>query len=204
MCNKCDCEATQLRDEVKRLNTALEYHGICELCINASVKKADGLLVKNANLRAAVRGKTFYHSDEAVNAEIGRLRVENEELKDQITALTECLNGGSKAVYTAEIYDKTVEDYEEVLADHNRLVRELDILINGEEVAAKQASLCDIVVQLRTKSIKLTSVAITECPNCNNHEDCKSVHKNVWIKCKRFESNVTLLIPSTRNYNGPT
>lgn len=33
------------------------------------------------------------------------------------------------------------------LEDHDRLVRELDVLMNGEEGAAKQASLCDIVAQ---------------------------------------------------------
>lgn len=43
-------------------------------------------------------------------------------------------------------------DYEEVLADHRRLVRELDVLLNGEHGAAKQASLCDIVGQLRTRA----------------------------------------------------
>lgn len=45
----------------------------------------------------------------------------------------------------------TIADYEEVLADHRRLVRELDVLLNGEEGAAKQASLCDIVAQLAAK-----------------------------------------------------
>jgi hypothetical protein len=40
-------------------------------------------------------------------------------------------------------------DYEEVLADHRRLARELDVLLNGEEGAAKQASLADIVAQVR-------------------------------------------------------
>ncbi|HFJ9869130.1 hypothetical protein ACOANN_30490 [Pseudomonas aeruginosa] len=44
----------------------------------------------------------------------------------------------------------TADDYEEVLADHRRLVRELDVLLNGEEGAAKQASLCDLVAQVRT------------------------------------------------------
>lgn len=39
-------------------------------------------------------------------------------------------------------------DYREVHADHQRLVRELDVLLNGEDGAAKQASLCDIVGQL--------------------------------------------------------
>lgn len=39
-------------------------------------------------------------------------------------------------------------DYEEVFDDHKRLVRELDVIINGEN-AAQQASLCDIVAQLK-------------------------------------------------------
>lgn len=38
-------------------------------------------------------------------------------------------------------------DYEEVLADHRRLVRELDVALNGEG-AAKQASLGDLVAQV--------------------------------------------------------
>lgn len=32
--------------------------------------------------------------------------------------------------------------------DHERLVRELDVLLNGEAGAAQQASLCDIVAQV--------------------------------------------------------
>ncbi|MFU7257610.1 hypothetical protein ACM742_07695 [Pseudomonas aeruginosa] len=43
----------------------------------------------------------------------------------------------------------TADDYEEVLADHRRLVRELDVLLNGEDGAARQASLCDLVAQVR-------------------------------------------------------
>src|ERR1700743_332591 len=39
----------------------------------------------------------------------------------------------------------TVADYEATLADHRRLVRELDVALNGEKGAAEQASLCDIV-----------------------------------------------------------
>lgn len=48
----------------------------------------------------------------------------------------------------------TVADYEEVLADHRRLVRELDVALHGEAGAAKQASLCDLIEparQLRRK-----------------------------------------------------
>lgn len=40
----------------------------------------------------------------------------------------------------------TIKDYEEVIADHKRLVRELDaILSGGPEHAAPQASLCDLL-----------------------------------------------------------
>lgn len=42
----------------------------------------------------------------------------------------------------------SISDYEEVLADKRRLTRELDVLLNGEDGAAKQASLCDLVSQV--------------------------------------------------------
>lgn len=38
---------------------------------------------------------------------------------------------------------------EESARDHDTLVRELDVLLNGEAGAAKQAMLCDIVAQMR-------------------------------------------------------
>ncbi|WP_395601178.1 hypothetical protein AB4P95_30165 (plasmid) [Pseudomonas sp. A1437] len=41
------------------------------------------------------------------------------------------------------------EKCDTIRADHNRLVRELDVLLNGEAGAADQASLCDIVAQVR-------------------------------------------------------
>lgn len=43
----------------------------------------------------------------------------------------------------------TVADYEEVIADHRALVREIDVIINGEAGAAKQASLCDLVGRIK-------------------------------------------------------
>lgn len=42
-------------------------------------------------------------------------------------------------------------------SDHKRLVRELDVLLNGDKAAA-QASLCDIVAQVRKYSEKLRAV----------------------------------------------
>jgi len=45
-------------------------------------------------------------------------------------------------------------EYEAVIDDHRRLIRELDIALNGEG-AAEQASLCDIVAQVKHEGWKL-------------------------------------------------
>lgn len=50
------------------------------------------------------------------------------------------------------------EGYEQVEIDNRRLVRELDVLINGEN-AAQQASLCDIVAQVRSEGLKAVPAA---------------------------------------------
>lgn len=42
----------------------------------------------------------------------------------------------------------TIADYERAIESHNALVRELDVLLNGDN-AAPQASLCDLVAQLK-------------------------------------------------------
>ena len=47
-------------------------------------------------------------------------------------------------------YARSADD---VVADHKRLVRELDVLINGESGAAQQSSLCDIVAQVRKQRL---------------------------------------------------
>lgn len=44
-------------------------------------------------------------------------------------------------------------DWQAVSAGHDRLVRELDVLINGEAGAAAQASLCDLVAQVRKEGL---------------------------------------------------
>lgn len=51
----------------------------------------------------------------------------------------------------AQADQPTADDYEEVLADHRRLVREMDVLLNGEACAAKQAMLCDLVSQVEAE-----------------------------------------------------
>ncbi len=62
-------------------------------------------------------------------------------------------------------------DYEEVLADHRRLVRKLDVLLNGEEGAAKQASLCDIVAQVQREGIKAAQPAASAEPVVTTRHD---------------------------------
>jgi len=44
---------------------------------------------------------------------------------------------------------KFIDDLKGIISDHQRLVRELDLVWNGEEGAAPQASLCDLVAQIR-------------------------------------------------------
>ena len=56
--------------------------------------------------------------------------------------------GAEELVRRSEV-DALLAVYEQCRADELRLVRELDVLLNGEEGAARQASLCDIVSQVR-------------------------------------------------------
>jgi hypothetical protein len=60
------------------------------------------------------------------------------------------LNPGQCAV-------RAIRDLERVAADHKRLVRRLDVLLNGINGAAKQASLCDIVAQIESQAFQSTS-----------------------------------------------
>lgn len=54
----------------------------------------------------------------------------------------------------------TTADYEAVLSHQKQLVRELDVLLNGVDGAATQASLCDIVGQLKGLSRRHGGVSI--------------------------------------------
>ena len=48
-----------------------------------------------------------------------------------------------------QVQAERIADYEAVLADKRRLAREIDVAMHGEEGAAKQASLCDLVEPAR-------------------------------------------------------
>lgn len=77
--------------------------------------------------------------------------------------------GSGKAEHSITVQESDsatpdVSDYEQVLDDHRRLTRELDVLLNGEEGAAQQASLCDLVAQLRTV-VKDTGKPVLAAPD---------------------------------------
>ena len=53
-----------------------------------------------------------------------------------------------------ESQDIAIKDYEAVLQDNRRLVRDIDVAINGDNAAA-QASMCDILSQIKREGIKV-------------------------------------------------
>lgn len=61
---------------------------------------------------------------------------------------------------------EVTRDYEEVLTDHRRFAREIDVIMNGEEGAAKQASLCDLVAQIRDWADALAKYEEAYVENC--------------------------------------
>lgn len=78
----------------------------------------------------------------------------NSERMEQMQAQDAALGEDSNLQLWPDVYTQRrellvlIQDYEETIADRNRLVRELDVLLNSEAGAAPQASLCDIVGQL--------------------------------------------------------
>jgi hypothetical protein len=71
-----------------------------------------------------------------------------------------------------EAVRQVVSQYEDVLTDHRRLVRDIDVIMNGEEGAAKQASLCDLGGQIRDWANALSryeEAYIDSCHHC--HEE---------------------------------
>jgi hypothetical protein len=76
--------------------------------------------------------------------------------------ITDYLAGAKEILDNPELYDlvkgdkyeEAANDFKEVSESHKSLVRLLDIIINGND-AAKQASLCDLVSQIKDEYPKL-------------------------------------------------
>lgn len=81
------------------------------------------------------------------------IRIGDEDQARVVFAIADALRDGNLLIADSE--QPTAQDYEKILADHRKLVRDLDVLLNGESGAARQASLCDIVSQVaRMKVLK--------------------------------------------------
>jgi hypothetical protein len=65
----------------------------------------------------------------------------------------------------------SITDYEEVLADKRRLAREIDVALCGEEDAAPQASLCDLVkvAEMKRSEIESLSLRVKELEEALKH-----------------------------------
>lgn len=146
------------------------------------------LPTKIAELRALLAAATagpWYHYDEVFRPQFSQRRITEiqrakdgmaiikwggfdgldgpvERKKNANAALIVALRNNADALLNAlqRQDEPTAADYEEVLTDHRRLVRELDVALNGED-AAQQASLCDIVGQVRHGGWKLVQASET-------------------------------------------
>lgn len=87
-----------------------------------------------------------------------------------------------------------VKDYEEVLADKRRLAREIDIALHGEEGAAKQASLCDLVeparrLRARVKELEALYAQQNELLGSQAQQitDCRAINDAAFAQVTRAE-----------------
>ena len=84
----------------------------------------------------------------------------------------------------------TKADYEEVLAGHRKLVRDLDVAMHGEEGAAKQASLCDLIGPARKMREQIDDLwwalehATDHMEPDDECEECKEISK-LHVKYRR-------------------
>lgn len=99
----------------------------------------------------------------ALPADVKRLAEKAAERIDRYldydaVAMATCADGKTSKQFIASIIESVLTDYhddlQEVIEDGKRLVRELDVIWNGDG-AAKQASLCDMVGQIQAELPKL-------------------------------------------------
>lgn len=119
--------------------------------LEAPAKVGGGVFGKGVPSSYVIRAaQRLYVHDEAKAKLTPEQRVDEERRR---RGLWDMLNGPLDAAPGQQ-----EQDYEAVLADHSRLVRELDVLLNGEAGAAPQASLCDLVAQVRAKQAQPTEI----------------------------------------------
>jgi len=81
----------------------------------AALERVGEFQAENANLRAATRGRTMYHSDEDVNKEMGLLREERDQLKRERDEYRDFLHPYARDVLKKEQYRQGFEDCREAV-----------------------------------------------------------------------------------------
>ena len=69
--------------------------------------------------------------------------------------------------------DARIADYEEAAADKRRNTRLLDVAMSGEDGAAKQASLCDLIPQAQSMRARIAELEVQISRWETEHEDYK-------------------------------
>lgn len=92
----------------------------------------------------------------------------------------------------------SIADYEEVLADKRRLTRDLDLAMHGEDGAAKQASLCDLIEPARRLRDRATA---TEAANARLREVLRLCE---WASVDDFDAEFCPVCEGYRHEKGHT
>lgn len=111
---------------------------------------------------------------------------------------------GTATVRGYQALDTLINDYQEVLADKRRLTRELDVLLNGGN-AAQQASLCDIVAQVRREGITFATASARRLASLRDL--CGFVENGTDGVVTIFQDDATrewVVKVGQKGYHGPT
>lgn len=82
-----------------------------------------------------------------------------------------------------------LSDMQEVLDDKKRLVRDIDVIMNGEKGAAKQASLCDLIPQIKQLS---TLPAQLQAARLGALEECAKLVEELPCECCWPDSSIPI------------
>jgi hypothetical protein len=106
-------------------------------------------------------GRNAWHATGTAVIEQWRARAEaaEKERDAERDRLDKSLALSSQIMKERDDLRAQLADYEECAASHSALVRQIDVMMNGEDGAAKQASLCDLIGQLGTKLARPADLA---------------------------------------------
>lgn len=120
---------------------------LVDACKNAGVPLTDDQIMVITGALAVLEIGTIRSS--GINIPKDHFRLAYQEWVEKTDWLRKTLQPKDLGKHLADV----MREHIEAADDHQRLVRELDVLINGEEGAAPQASLCDIVSQVRREGL---------------------------------------------------